>query len=198
MRYSVLKVDMHHLLPRRHEHVAPTIATERLVLRPWVPADAETALSLLRDSGMSTWISSASAEVESSEDVQQLFEHWARQDLATPDPAGHWAIELRTDGRLLGALSLDRVPWDPDDIRMTWALAPAEWGSGYAVEACSALLRWAIEDMGALQVFAVIPPQDTRGLATAERIGMDLVREVGRDRLQVYRIRHGELGDPAG
>lgn len=168
------------------------------MLRPWDPDDAPAALRFLGDPAVSGWMSSAAGPVDDVDAVRALFEQWSHQDAASPAPAGHWALERRAGARLVGGLSLDRVPWDPDDVRMTWELAAAEWGNGYAVEACGALLRWALEEMGALQVFAVIPPDDVRGLATAERIGMDLVREVGRDRLQVYRIRHGELGDPPG
>ncbi|MFL6134664.1 MAG: hypothetical protein ACJ72A_17800, partial [Nocardioidaceae bacterium] len=49
---------------------------------------------------------------------------------------------------------------------------------------------------GAEEVFAVVRPRNTRGAATAQRVGMEWVGETDKYyalRLQVYRLRKGDL-----
>lgn len=51
------------------------------------------------------------------------------------------------------------------------------------------------------ELFAVVRPKNTRGAATAKRIGMEWVGETEKYhdlRLQVYRVRAGDLFNQAG
>ena len=170
------------------------IDTERLRLRPWTGADASEALAIFGTTEVAAGLNSGTGPVTDVEAMRALLARWAAQDAAGPAPAGHWALELRAEHRLIGGLSIEHAPWDPEDVRMSWELAPAHWGHGYATESGDALARWAIHEAGVHEVFAVIQPHNDRAAATAKRIGMAWVRETGLNRLQVYRIRHGDVG----
>ena len=53
-----------------------------------------------------------------------------------------------------------------------------------------------MHEEGVVEVFAIVQPDNERAAATARRIGMEWVTEVGHlpgGRYQVYRIRHGDL-----
>jgi RimJ/RimL family protein N-acetyltransferase len=84
-------------------------------------------------------------------------------------------------------------PWTVDD-------ADADsWGNGYATEAGHALAHWAFGYPGIDEVFAVVRPANTRGAATAKRIGMEWVGETDKHydlQLQVYRVRAADLDRP--
>ena len=69
-------------------------------------------------------------------------------------------------------------------------------GNGYATEAGGALIRWAMHEHGVLEVFAIVQPDNVRAVATAKRIGMEWVTELGhlpQGRYQAFRIRHADL-----
>jgi len=72
------------------------------------------------------------------------------------------------------------------------------WGLGYAAEAGHAAAHRAFET-GVDELFAVVRPRNTRGARTATSIGMEWVGETEKYydlRLQVYRLRKGELDVP--
>ncbi len=75
---------------------------------------------------------------------------------------------------------------------------PPSWGQGYAAEAGHAVAHHAF-DAGVEELFAVVRPRNTRGARTATSIGMEWVGETEKYydlRLQVYRLRKGELDVP--
>ena len=79
-----------------------------------------------------------------------------------------------------------------------WQLAPQVWGRGLATEAGHAVSRHAFA-AGVDELFAVVRSQNSRGAATARRAGMEWVGETEKYydlRLQVYRLRRGELDVP--
>jgi ribosomal-protein-alanine N-acetyltransferase len=172
------------------------IETQRLVLRPWHTADAEGALAIYTAPSVRRWIRTDDAAPTTVEEMRTRLRQWAPDDHESTDVHGHWAICDRATSAVLGALVLEHA-MHTDSLALGLALAPAAWGNGYATEAGDALVRWAIHEEGALEVFAIVQPDNQRATATAERIGMEWVTELGRPpgggRYQVYRIRHGDL-----
>jgi RimJ/RimL family protein N-acetyltransferase len=173
------------------------IETARLVLRPWDPSDAEGALAIYADPSVRRWLRPGDAVPATVEEMRTRLHDWAPDDHESTDVHGHWAICDRATSSVVGALALEHA-MQTDSLALGWALAPEAWGHGYAAEAGDALVRWAIHEEGALEVFAIVQPDNRRAAATAERIGMEWVTELGRPagggRYQVYRIRHGDLG----
>ena len=85
-----------------------------------------------------------------------------------------------------------------EDLEVAWQLAPHAWGHGYAAEAGHAVAHHAFAS-GVEELFAVVRTQNGRGAATAQRVGMEWVGETEKYydlRLQVYRLRKGELDVP--
>ena len=122
---------------------------------------------------------------------------WQQEAASTSDCVGHWAVVTRGGSEVVGALSLEYVPPGGESLTMGWALVPGAWGRGYAAEAGSALARWAIHEGGVTEVFAIVQPDNARAAATAQRMGMEWVTDLGhlaQGRYHVFRIRHGDLG----
>ena len=172
------------------------IETPRLVLRPWSPADVDGAVDLYSAPAVRRWLEPAIDGAGSPATMRTVLAQWAEHDRSSSECFGHWAVLERSTSRIVGGVTLHRAPHASESVGIAWALVPAAWGHGYASEAGDALVRWAMHECGVLDVFAIVQPGNERGLATAERIGMEWVTELGRTqggRYQVYRIRHGDL-----
>ena len=173
-----------------------TIRTSRLVLRPWRVDDAPAALAMFGEESVTRWLSPAMSRVESAEEMAEVISSWLSAPPATP--LGRWAVTSTGDGRLLGAVSLRALPPGRADLEVAWQLDPSVWGHGYAAEAGHAVAHHAF-DAGVEELFAVVRPRNERAARTATSIGMEWVGETEKYydlRLQVYRLRRGELDVP--
>lgn len=172
------------------------IETARLALRPWSTDDFSEALSIYAAPAVRRWLTPDFFLQDDSASLQSKLSQWEHETvIAGKAAAGHWAIQRNGDSRVVGGASL-QYPLHGESLTVSWALAPWAWGRGYAAEAGEALVRWAMHEGGVIEVFAIVQPENARAAATAQRIGMEWVTELGRlrnGRYQVYRIRHGDL-----
>ena len=173
-----------------------TIRTSRLELRPWALDDAAAALAVFGDDAVTRWLSPAMSRVPSVDEMSAVIASW----LASPPsaPAGRWAVTSVLDGRLLGGVAVLPLPPERTDLEIAWQLDPAFWGQGYAAEAGHAVAHHVFA-AGAEELFSVVRPRNERGSRTATSIGMEWVGETEKYydlRLQVYRLRRGELDVP--
>ena len=179
--------------------MAPRLLTERLVLRAWETSDAEAALGAYGEAEVARWLAPTMDRVHDLAAMRLVLQQWIAEDARMVAPAGRWAIELRDGGKLVGGATL--LPLLPDEeFEMAWQLHPEAWGHGYATEAGLTLARWAFRQ-GIEQVIAVLRPANMRAAATMRRIGMEWVGETEKYhglRLQVFRLRPGDLPEPAG
>jgi RimJ/RimL family protein N-acetyltransferase len=173
----------------------PTLQTERLVLRPWRPDDAEAALALYGDPALVRWLSPALTAVPDVGAMRLVLEQWILEHGRLAPPAGRWAVETRADGRLVGGIVLLPLPPGDEDSEVGYLLLPSERGKGLATEATGALVRWAFSQ-GLPEVFVVSRPSNHAGSAVAKRLGFQWVGETTKYyglRLQVHRLRPADL-----
>jgi RimJ/RimL family protein N-acetyltransferase len=126
--------------------------------------------------------------------MRGLLERWLTDETAER-PIGRWAVEELETGRVVGAAAVLPLPPLGEDLEIGWQLAPEARGRGLAAEAGHALAHFVFSG-GEDEVFAVVRPRNTRGIATARRVGMEWVGETEKYyglRLQVFRLRKGEL-----
>jgi RimJ/RimL family protein N-acetyltransferase len=185
-------------VPAEHRVVVEdgVVRSPRLTLRRWSPEDAEAALAVYGTDDVARWLSPAMDRVPDADAMRSQLERWAAED--HPEPQGRWAVVHTGTGEVVGGVAVLPLPPEGDDLELAWQLAPHAWGHGYAAEAGHAAAHHAFGS-GVEELFAVVRVGNRRGAATAQRVGMEWVGETEKYydlRLQVYRLRKGELDVP--
>ena len=114
-------------------------------------------------------------------------EHWEEQGF------GPLAVVERASGRLIGEAGLQLLEAGPD-IELTYTLARAAWGRGYATEAARAVLLWGFSGLRLQRIVAVACPANAASLRVLEKLGMAPVgtRDCYGARLAEYALTLGE------
>jgi ribosomal-protein-alanine N-acetyltransferase len=145
----------------------PTLATDRLRLRPLGDGDAEDLFALhgsaevLRYWDGPPWTDPARA--------QEFLGRCRR--MAGEGTGTRVAVERASDGVFLGWCGLHRADRQHRSAELGYCYAEAAWGHGYATEAARALLGWAFDTLDLNRVQA---EADTRNAASAhvlEKLG---------------------------
>jgi RimJ/RimL family protein N-acetyltransferase len=184
-----------------HVHVVAgtdELITKRLRLRPWTGDDVDAALTIFGQREVARWLAPAMPRVADRDRMRLLLARWITEHDEAGRPLGRWAIEIRDSGLVIGAVALLPLPPGCTDLEIGWQIMPAGWGHGYGAEAGHAVAHQAFTN-GVSEVFAVVRPGNTRGVATARRVGMEWVGETGKYYgliLQVYRLTAADLDYP--
>ncbi len=174
------------------------LITKRLRLRPWKDDDTDAALAIFGQREVARWLSPAVPPVTDHGEMHRSLQRWITEHDQAAKPQGHWAIEIGDSHCIIGAVSLLPLPPGCTDLEIGWQIAPRAWGHGYGAEAGHAVAHRAFAN-GVSEVFAVVRPGNTRGIATAQRVGMEWVGETDKYyglTLQVYRLTAADLDYP--
>lgn len=142
------------------------ITTERLLLRPVGPADAEYLHARRNDP--------AAAELQAWElpyplnRAEQLLEANAR--LGGPTNDEWYMIGIDAGGEPIGDLAV-HLTWQGRSAEIGYTLASKHWGSGYAVEAVAALVEYLFDTLEVTRVSAMLHPDNVASAQVLERTG---------------------------
>ena len=142
-------------------------ATERLVLRPWTEADAESLYKYAKDPDVGTpagWPAHKSVE-ESLEIIKTVFtgkECYAICEKNSNEAIG--AVELKLNGHT------DMTERD-DECELGYWLGKEFWGRGYMPEAARELLRHGFEDVGMTTVWCGYYDGNEKSKRVQEKVG---------------------------
>lgn len=146
----------------------PNLTTQRLLLRPFVPADAPGVQRLAGAQEIAATTANIPHPYEDG-----MAEAW----IASHQPAleqGHsvtYAVTLRDGGALIGAIGLELSPANRRAELGYWIAVP-EWGHGYCTEAAAEMLRYAFEDLGLHRVQARHVRSNPASGRVMQKIGM--------------------------
>lgn len=149
------------------------IETDRLLLRTFVPDDADFLFDLFRRPEVSQWSSNGTPMVHRDEAVARIARQPVR--IGERSGAGIFLVTARDSGSPLGMVMLVPIPssadFDRDDMEIGWHFHPDAWGSGYATEAARAMVERAVAS-DIPEIYAVTDPLNTPSQAVCLRLGM--------------------------
>ena len=128
----------------------PSLTSDRLVLRPFVPTDAADMELYLADAAVARNTLTIPHPYPKGGAIAFISTHapaWAVGKGAT------WALTRRTDGALVGAFGL-RLTRPHKRGEIGYWIAPPEWGKGYATEASRRVIAFAFDDLALHRVEA--------------------------------------------
>lgn len=172
-----------------------TIETHRLLLRPFVAADAGVIQPLADDPEVARPTSQVPSPYTLADAQAWIASHGAAEAAGQGRP---WAIERRTDGTLLGAISLELHARDRLGVLGYW-LGRASWGQGYATEAAKAVVHWGWAQ-GLGKVAAEVLAFNAASMVVLARCGLRLEgvlqKHAERDGVRYDVCCFGALRDP--
>jgi RimJ/RimL family protein N-acetyltransferase len=176
-------------------HSAPTLETERLILRDFRRDDLDAHAATLGDEEVMRHIGGKPVNREDS--WRRLLGGIGMWSLIGMGP---WAIELKADGRMIGHCGFfqferDMTPSILGEPEMGWIFDRSVHGQGIAFEACNAALVWAEREIAAASYPAIIDLENAPSMKLAERLGF--VRQADatyRDAAISFHRRPGKLG----
>lgn len=142
----------------------PRLDTERLILRPPLPADFEPWAGLLADEEAARHIGGVRERAEAWRALLTMAGSWSIQGF------GMFSVVERASGDWIGRVG----PWRPlgwPGPEVGWALVPSRWGRGLAREAATAAIDWAFDALGWDEVVHVIAPGNAASRRLAGRLG---------------------------
>ena len=156
------------------------IATERLILRPFQPADAEAVHRLIND-----WEVTRNLAVVPFPYQREQADEWiaATRVKIAERREYHLAITGREDGHemLIGAIGLRIVAQTRDtetrDARLGYWVGKRFWGHGVATEAAHRFARWAMANLEIDRIEANVFTDNPGSMAVLTRIGFRRVGE---------------------
>jgi len=147
------------------------IRTARLGGRPVNRGDLDYVVSMDTNwSVQKTLFGKLSGRVES----QQRLERWVR--IWETQGFGFW-IFSNTRGEVIGHAGIFNSPREEGSIEVGYALKPAHWGKGYAMEMAMVSLDVAFVTFALPRIIAIAAPENIASRRVLEKCGMALDRE---------------------
>ena len=154
---------------------APTLETERLILRAFRTDDLNAIAAIWGDEEVTRFIGGQTLGRE---------ETWRRTLAACGQwpytGVGYWIVELKASGAVIGQLGFADFkramePSIEGEPELGYVFATSVHGRGIAFEGCAAALDWADANLNAESYPAIISPENVASIRLAERLGFSRV-----------------------
>ncbi|HEX7977077.1 MAG TPA: GNAT family N-acetyltransferase [Gemmatimonadaceae bacterium] len=161
---------------------APSLETARLTLRPYTPEQ----LLALRE-GVSAFEERIGEGVRAGVGLREFFvsdevsPQWLERlrSATGPDPWVYgFAVIHHDDQCVIGAASFKGPPDDDGVVEVAYGIVPAYQGRGYATEAASALVAFAVERVDVCTIRAHTMPDNNASMRVLAKAGFQLVGDV--------------------
>ena len=162
------------------------LETERLLLRAPLPEDAEALAPMYADPDVMRYVGDGRtltrAETELS--VKRMIERW------DADGFGLFTTVSKEDDAIIGRVGLlvwNTATWQPTtraeaagptEVEVGYTLGREFWGKGYATEAAGAARDYALGELEAERVIALIIHGNTASENVARKLGLEHERDI--------------------
>lgn len=148
--------------------------TERLLLRPFRPEDAEVLYRIHLEPAVKQWFPNESyADLAETQGAIEFFSDC----VANAHLPYVLAIELKATGELIGDTGLSEVEGEPDQLEIGYVVTRAHAGKGYASEAARAMTDFAATALHANALFGRVVHGNIASTRVLEKSGYTFLRE---------------------
>jgi len=155
-------------LEKEHMKTQPTLETQRLALRPFAVTDAPDVQRLAGDRAIADTTLNIPHPYEDG-----IAEEWigSHQAIFDDGKGVHFAITLKSDGSLVGAISLLGMV-KGHQAEMGYWIGKPYWNQGYCTEAGSAMVAYAFSELDLTRVHAGHLTRNPASGRVMRKIGM--------------------------
>ena len=155
-----------------HPDAAPTVRTERLVLRPFVAADVDLLYGFMAEPDVLRYFPDPRppSREQVLRSVERQQKHWRERR------CGWWAVELAATGQFAGWCGLQYLP-ETDETEVAYLLGHLYWGRGFATEGARAAVRFGFENLDVSSIVGIVHPQNVASRHVLEKCGLSLTEE---------------------
>lgn len=151
------------------------LRTARLAMRPFRADDVDPLQAVFGDAEVMRFGEGAQDRAW----IERWLRERAREHASTPR-CGRWAVVTHDDDVPLGVSGF--IPYDEvlgrAEVELTWRLARAHQGHGYATECARALVEHAWDVLDLTRLVAIIDPANAASVGVARKLGMQPGPEV--------------------
>jgi RimJ/RimL family protein N-acetyltransferase len=147
--------------------------TDRLILRPVVPEDADFVFNTMSEPGVNRFIGGFRTLEWHRNRNREIMEHQRQHGFA------RWSVLLKSTGEQIGRCGpMFKEIEGVCEAELGYAFRRDHWGHGYATEAGRAALEYCFSVAGQRRVVAIIDPVNHASIRVAEKIGMNFDRMI--------------------
>lgn len=174
-----------------------TIDTDRLVLRPPVPEDAEALAPMYADPEVMRYLGDGRTltPAQTERSVRRMIDGWEA------DGFGLFTTVRKADQTVIGRIGL--IVWNPEtwettrangggptELEVGYTLGRPFWGNGYATEAAAAARDFALGQLGARRLIALIIHGNEPSENVARKLGFEYERDIvfGRRSARLFTL----------
>ena len=176
-----------------------SLETERLLLRAPVTDDAEALAPMYADPEVMRYVGDGRplTRAETERSVKRMVQRWEA------DGFGLFTTVRKEDEAVIGRVGLlvwNADTWEPTtraesengrtEVEVGYTLGRDYWGKGYATEAAGAVRDYALRELGADRLIALIIHGNTASENVARKLGLRYERDVmlGRREAQLFAL----------
>jgi [ribosomal protein S5]-alanine N-acetyltransferase len=142
--------------------------TQRLRIREFVVGD----FTALRDMDSRLEMHTYERDLPAETDTRNSLDEYIRDQSETPRTSFRFAITIPPQDTVMGIMKISRQ-WEAiREWEIGWAVHPAEWGRGYAVEAARKIIDWAFNELNVHRVVAFCHADNAASVRVMEKLGM--------------------------
>lgn len=148
--------------------------TRRLILRELSIEDTPDLYKICQDKDVCRYIPPLSSPEE------ELEKHTAYiQNVYSFYGYGLWGVFTQKDNKLIGRAGIQNQIIDgKEELELSYLIDRSHWNQGYATEICRKIIEFAIKELEASRLVAVIAKENAASRQVAKKLGMSLEKEV--------------------
>jgi RimJ/RimL family protein N-acetyltransferase len=150
------------------------LETPRLIIRTYEPRDAEPWIAMVNDPEVTRYTPPGPPATLETFQASMARRH----EMERAHGYAVWAVDAKESGTFVGQCGLYPAEQKGPEVELAYHYSPASWGKGYATEAATAVLAYALGPLGLNEVIAFVMPANVASCRVVEKAGMRLVGAV--------------------